>query len=79
MMTTIAVEAAEYQVASWRCGTGLVKAGDSRSHLIKRCGKADGERRLKKGVKAYTYVGKRGPTTVVTVEKGVVTTITQHR
>lgn len=79
MSVSVAAKAADYQVPSWRCGTGLIKTGDSKAKLVKRCGKPDSIESIKKGVKEYSYSSGRQPLTVVTVTKGVVTTITRSR
>ncbi|GAA4901682.1 DUF2845 domain-containing protein [Ferrimonas pelagia] len=66
----------EKQVHSARCGTDLVKLGDSKSTLLNHCGKPFDSDSVGKSRKEYHYQrSKTGPITVFQIHKGKITEI----
>ncbi len=72
--------AVENQLHSARCGTDLVKLGDSRATLLAHCGRPLDTVSAGRGAKEYYFRRSRsGPTTIFRIQQGRITEIRQVR
>ncbi|GAA5194473.1 DUF2845 domain-containing protein [Ferrimonas gelatinilytica] len=74
------LQAVENRLHSARCGTDLVKLGDSRATLLAHCGRPLESLSVGRGAREYHFRQERsGPTTIFRIRDGRVIEIRQIR